>query len=713
MNWFLTTALFLSVTGADAAPKTPEPVDFDTQVAPILSKAGCNAAACHGSAAGRGGFKLSLFGGDPASDFEAIVRDREGRRLRYDHPEDSLLLAKPGGQLEHEGGFRIDPDGPHAAMLVRWIHEGAQRRKAYRLQEVRVEPQHYFASALPARFPLQVVATFVNQDGDAVERDVTDLAVYEPSDQAALAVDENGQVEVKRKGRSVLVIRFLSQVLTARVTAPLSKQTLVTTDDARKNWIDVPILESLRQLGLRPSPQADPQTLLRRVTLDLTGRLPTEDEARAFAADERPDRYGRSVERLLASEAFNDYWAFRLMMLLRVGGQSRDQVANQVYADWLREQVAERRPLNQLATELLTSSGDSHTNPPANFFRTAPGALKQAEFISESLMGVRLRCANCHNHPLDKWTQDDYHGLAAMLANIEAGQVVRVLKGRNVLHPKTNEPATPRIPGERNLNPDRDNRDAFAGWLTNADNPYFAKSIANRVWKAMMGRGLVEPVDDLRDTNPATHPELLETLQRRFVDHDYRLRPLLREIVNSAAYQRSTTATAENESDNRFYSHALTKPLPAEVHLDAICDVTGVEESYDGLPGDRAVQLANPTAASKSLDVLGRCGRDDSCEVAPGETAAGGLSTRLHLLNGKLLNAKITDANGTLRKMQAEGESTAAIVDAFYWKTLSRAPRKDEMAFWISAIGDGEQANARLEDFVWSLLSSNAFSTNH
>lgn len=362
------------------------------------------------------------------------------------------------------------------------------------------------------------------------------------------------------------------------------------------------------------------------------------------------------------------------------------------------------------------ATGDSHEIGPANFYRTVDGPREQAEFMSELFMGVRLRCANCHNHPLDKWTQDDYHGLTAIFAKIEDDQVVTVNPSAEVIHPATRDKAVPRIPGDRYLSKDViDGRDDLVEWLTNPNNPYFAKAIVNRLWKAMMGRGLVEPVDDFRSTNPATHPELLTSLTDDFVKHGYDMKQTLRRIVLSEVYARSSHALPQNKSDDRFYSHAVKKTLSPEVLADAISDVIGIPDSYGNEPlGTRAVSLFNPNTKSDSLDVLGRCSRETSCENS--DEAIDGLQRKLHLFNGDLLNARIGVQNSRLDKLISENKSPKEIVHEFYISALSRYPTDSDIAFWQQHIDFSKSASSQntiLEDLVWSLLTCNEFVTNH
>ncbi len=372
---------------------------------------------------------------------------------------------------------------------------------------------------------------------------------------------------------------------------------------------------------------------------------------------------------------------------------------------WLREQLAAGKPLGEMAAALITADGDTHQHGPANFYRAAPDARGQAEYFSEVLMGVRLRCANCHNHPLDRWTQDDYHGLAALFAPLERGRTVRFIGRGEVSHPATGEAAVPKLPGGEFLSREGDHRVALARWLTAKKNPYFARAMVNRLWQAMMGRGLVEPVDDFRATNPPTHPELLDRLAEDFIAHDYDLRHTLRRIATSAAYARSSQPLPANQPDDRFYSHAIRRPLSAEVLLDAIVDVTG---GADGQERTRSIALVGPTTKSPELDLLGRCDRESSCESGG---AGGGVTRQLALLNGELLNNKLKSPRGRIAQLLDGDKNNAAIVRQLYLLALSRPPTEKEAAHWRTQLdADSDDARRRqLEDFTWSLLNCDEF----
>jgi len=684
-------------------------VDFDTEVMPVLAKGGCNAAACHGAAAGRGGFKLSLFGGDPEADYDAVVRALEGRRINHRDPLESLLVKKPTGELDHEGGVRFDPDSRPATTLVNWIKAGARRQQLRKLVRIDAMPSRIVAQHTNEPSSLRIVASF----DDGTSRDVTNQVVYEPGDPAAVTVDDSGTVRVMRPGRHALVVRFLSHVATVEIIVPYSGDAIDRSRQAQNNWIDDELSSLWKLLGVEPARPADDATLLRRVFLDLTGRLPSPDEVTAYLDSQEEAKFEKLVDRLLASDEFNEFWAFRLAQLLRVRAPGKETVAARAFHSWLREQVEQRSPWNKVAAELLLAQGDSHEYGPANFYRLAAGAREQAEYVSETLMGVRLRCANCHNHPLDRWTQDDYHGLAAVFARVQRGRVVSVSSRGEVSNPRTGETAVPRIPGKRYLLESPDPRGEFADWLTTADNPYFAPATVNRLWKWLMGRGLVEPADDLRQTNPAVHPRLLDRLADDFTANGFDLRHTIRLIANSAAYQRGrNTATTTN---GQFFELALVKQLDAEVLADAIADVTGVPDRYGDLPiGTRAVALSDPATPSTTLDVLGRCERDTSCDTPA--AASGGLATKLHFINGEAINRKITSKGGRLNRLIQEGRSDRELIERFYVTALSRRPSGEEMSYWqtqLSGARDQDHRRQQLEDFLWALLSSQEFTTNH
>ncbi len=700
-----------------AASQSSDRVDFENDLIPIFTKFGCNSGACHGSAAGRGEFKLSLFGGNLQADYKAIVRQLAGRRINLMHPEESLVILKPTAQTNHGGGHVLDENGEGALLLRNWIQQGASYETLRRLERVEISPQKQVIANLESPIQLHADAHF----SDGTKRDVTRWTVFTPEDSSAIEIDASTAVaKLHRRGRHIIIARYLTEVVPIELIAPLNEVPIQNNKKSGETHtppnIDSEILKLLSTLRLPVSPTVDDATFLRRVTLDLTGRIPTPDAATRFLTDSNTDKRETLVDTLLQSNEFNEYWTLQLAKLLRIGARDRNTQGAFVYHQWLSLQIRDGIGYDQMARSVILAIGDSHEVGPANFYRTVNGPREQAEFMSELFMGARLRCANCHSHPLDKWTQDDYHGLAAIFAKIEGDQIVKVKPSGEVLHPATREKAVPRIPGNRFLPTDvADGRLELVDWLTSSDNPYFAKAIVNRLWKAMMGRGLVEPVDDFRSTNPATHPELLTTLADDFVAHGYDLRRTLKRIALSEAYARSSNALPQNKADDRFYSHALQKPLAPEVLADAISDVLGVPDIYGDEPeGTRAISLFNPNTESDALDILGRCSRKTSCETST--EATDGLQRKLHLFNGDLLNARIGVPDSRLDKLMSDGKSPMEIVNEFYLAALSRQPTDTEQQFWKQHIDVNTSANSQravLEDMVWSLLTCNEFVNNN
>ena len=701
---------------------TSDRVDFENDLIPIFTKFGCNTGACHGAAAGRGEFNLSLFGGNPQADYNAIVRQFAGRRVNLMHPEESLILLKPTAQTKHGGGQVLDEDGEGAELLRTWIQQGATYETLRPLERVEISPQKQVISDLENPIQLQANAHF----SDGTMEDVTRWTVFTPEDTSAVEIDPTIAVaKVRRRGRHIILARYLTEVVPIEFIVPLNEVPIQSTrakgethtSPESVDSIDAEIFKLLSTLRLPVSPTADDATFLRRVTLDLTGRLPAPDAITAFLTDSDTNKRETLVDALLDSDGFNEYWTLQLAKLLRIHSEGDDRQGALAYHQWLSDQIRDGVGYDQVARTVVMATGNTHEIGPANFYRTVDGPREQTEFMSELFMGARLRCANCHNHPLDKWTQDDYHGLAAIFAKIEgSGQVVKVKPTGEVIHPATRERAIPRIPGDRFLPADTpDGRTELVDWLTGVDNPYFPKAIVNRLWKAMMGRGLVEPVDDFRSTNPATHPELLTKLADDFVVHGYDLRWTLKRIALSEAYARSADTLPQNAADDRFYSHALQKPLEPEVLADAISDVLGVPDVYGNEPeGTRAVSLFDPNTESDALDILGRCGRETSCESSAGVT--GGLQRKLHLFNGDLLNARIGVPGSRLDRLVSIGKSPMEIVNEFYLAALSRHPTNTEKQFWkqhIDVNASASSQHAILEDMVWSLLTCNEFVTNH
>lgn len=703
MSW----AAWLCLVLLASAPE--KLVDFETEIIPVLTKSGCNAGACHGAAAGRGGFHLSLLGSDPAADFESIVHAWEGRRINLARPGASLLLLKPTGQLEHGGDAVLEEGSPEAERLLNWIQAGAPRGPRRQLTGFEVSPRRELCENLPARVTLKALACF---DGGPWE-DVTSLTLFSSPDPTAVQIGDDHQALVTRRGQHTVIARFLNQVVPVQLNVPLSDRVVDLSSEPRADFIDEQVLRVLSDLRVPVSPLAPEAVWVRRVSLDLTGLLPEVEQVDAFLADSSPNKRTRWVDKLLSSDAFADYWTHQFANLLRLHSLPNEKAGFEAYTAWLKREIAEGTGLDQLASKLLTADGDSHVIGPANFGRMVGDARSHAELVGQVFLGVRLGCANCHNHPLDKWTQDDYHGLAAVFAPLDRGRHVQFTRRGAVTNLRTNQPAIPRIPGERDLTVDGDHRPAVLEWVTSAEHNYFARATVNRLWRSMFGRGLIEPTDDLRETNPATHPELLELLTEDFVKNGYSIRRTLKRIALSQTYARSDTVVPGNELDDRFYSRAFRRPLAPEVIVDAIADVTGITHEFAGLDGLRAIELIDPLAAAPELDVLGRCNRAAGCDGAPSNVQS--LPAQLHLLNGDLINAKLANADGRLHRLIAAGRSDSEIVAEFYLRGLGRHPTDRELQGWIKrlAVDDPPERSRRLEDFLWSLLNSREFLENH
>jgi hypothetical protein len=695
------TALILATVVA-----LPDAVDFDTQVLPVLTRSGCNSGACHGAAAGRGGFRLSLYGGDPAFDFESIVHELEGRRVNMARPDRSLVLLKPSEALDHEGGLRLKPDSAGANLVTKWIQDGTIRQQNRKLINFDVSPKSKVVSTVGQEIQFRCRAEF----SDGTTEDVTQWTVLSAEDSSAVRIDkQTGSASVVRRGRHVVIARYLDRVIPVELIVPMSDDIVDLTSQPATGFIDEAIYRRLETLRIPVSPFADDWTFLRRVRLDLTGRLPAPNEIDGFMADTTTGKRNALVDRLLGSDEFNDYWTWRLATLFRIRPQAQNKSGAQAFHEWVRTQLKQHTPYDQMARALITAAGDRNEYGPANFFRFGESARDQAEIVSELFMGARLRCANCHNHPLDRWTQDDYHGLAAIFAKVDRSGIVKSSTTGEVTHPRTGEAAMERIPGDRFLQPVEDPRVELAEWLIADDNEYFAKAIVNRLWQATMGRGLVEPVDDLRSTNPATHPDLLKQLASDFVQNKFDLRHTLRLICTSRRYGRSARTNDGNRSDDRFYSHAIERPLEPEVLFDAVVQVTQVAAKFGDESGKRAVELFDSTVNSVSLDALGRCSREESCESSGGRVS--GISRNLHLMNGDFLNARLNSASGLVSRLVDREDKQ--VIDCVYRRAFGRIATAHELAFWRKQLSEDSKRREIIEDMLWSLLTSREFMTNH
>jgi hypothetical protein len=717
--------------------REPSPPSFRHHVEPILTRAGCNSGACHGALAGKGGFKLSLRGYDPDADHFTLTRQAQARRVDGQRPEQSLFLLKATRTLPHGGGTRFDTESDHYRLLRRWVEAGAPgpRSGDPTLERIEVYPR---AALLKPKDTLRVLVRAVYSDGAVA--DVTRLAKFLSSEEQVATVDEEGQITVAGPGEAGVAVLFGTRVATLTVTSPYPN-TVADTAFAKArtaNFIDELVLKKLRLLRLEPSPDCTDAEFVRRVYLDTCGILPTPDEAAAFLADKSPDKRAKLIDKLLERPEYVDYWAHKWSDLLLVSSRKLPSAAMWAFYRSVRRGVADNRPWDQFAREVLTASGGTLTSGGGNFFVLHKDVTDLVESTAVTFLGTSITCARCHNHPLEKWTQDQYWAQANLFGRVglkdgPRGEViVSPLPDGEVLHPRTGEPMPPTPLDGKPLPFDSptDRREYFADWLTSPDNPYFAKALVNRVWKNFLGRGLVEAEDDLRETNPPTNPELLDALAKDFIAHKYDVKHLIRTILNSAAYQRSSRPLPANAADDRFYSRYLVRRLPAEVILDAYADVTGVPTAFSQVnlgptggvanasypAGTRAMQLPDSLLVSPFLDAFGRAEREQTCSCEKSVDASVGQA--LHLNNGKTLNDKLRDPKSRLSKWLTDKASDADIVDRVFRLGLSRPPTDDEKKRFLAVLAEAgrEGAQARreaLEDVFWAVLTGKEFLFNH
>lgn len=714
------------------------PVSFANEVVPLLTRLGCNQGACHGAQHGKGGFRLSLLGFDPELDHETIARQAGSRRISPSRPERSLLLRKATASVSHGGGRRIAVGSPQYRLLVQWIVDGAPGPgpKEPRIVGLDVFPAER-AMSPGERQQLLVRARF----SDGAAYDVTDQALLQSLNEGVVEVTPDGRITARSPGATAVMARYMGLAAVARVSVPYPpaagvprpaehRTTAVPAvlSSAQPHFIDALVARQWERMRLSPSPLCTDAEFIRRASLDAIGTLPKPEEVRAFLASRDPNKRARLIDALLERPEYADYWSQKWGDLLRVSRSRLTEKGMWSFYNWLHEQLRTNRPVDRWTRELITAQGSTYTTGPANFYRVARTPPDLAETTSQVFLGVRLQCARCHHHPFERWSQDDYYSLAAYFARVglkgsqEFGifggeQIVRLNATGEVRHPKTNREVPPRPlvePAVRLLPraEDSDRRRALAEWLTSPENPFFARNIVNRYWAYLMGRGIVEPVDDLRVTNPPSNPELLDALARDFVARGYDLKALLRTIMTSRVYQLSATPTPANARDDRFYTRYPVKRLPAEVLLDAICDATGVPEKFSGLPkGTRAIQLPDAGVASSFLDTFGRPPREIACECE--RSAEPNIAQALTLMNGEVLNRKLGPDEGRIARLLARNVPTADAVTELYLATLSRYPRSTELRTALGLIGKAPNRKEGLEDLLWTLLNSREFLFNH
>lgn len=713
--------------------RTPFVWSFRNHVLPVLSKAGCNGGACHGAAAGKGGLKLTLRGYDPIADHKVLTRQAMGRRVVPGHPEESLMILKPTLALGHGGGERIKKKSADYLLLTEWIRSGAPGPKSDDpiLQKLEVFPN---IATLEPGDTQQILVRAWYTDGHC--EDVTRWVKFGTSDSSVATVTEDGMVKVEGNGEAAITVWFSSKVTFARVVSPFSASAPLPElrkGQAAASYIDKLIYKKLASLGIPPSPPSDDYTFIRRAYLDAAGILPTRAEVEAFVQDTSPNKRAKLIESLLSRPEFVDYWTYKWSDLFLVSSRKLSGRAMTAFYQWLRQSVAENKPWNQLARDMITATGSNLDNPAANYYVIHKEATDLTETTTQAFLGMSLMCARCHNHPLEKWTQHDYYQMANLFARIRLkrgdrdGEVLVLASDTGeVNHPRLGIPLPPRpLDGQEiPLEDTRDRRQFLADWLTSPENPYFAKAIINRVWRNFMGRGLVEAEDDLRLTNPPSNQELLDALAEDFVRNGYDIKRLIRLIMNSEAYQRSAAPTGINAKDDRYFSRYLPRRLPAEVLLDAMSQVTGVPTEFGGYPkGTRAMQLRDTTIASYFLSAFGRPERVQTCSCERQQET--NVTQALHLANGDTLNNKLRAKGGVIDQLVADEVEDEEILKELFLSALSREPTQSERekllpvlaATTPDPLGDPsaqvEARRAAIEDLFWAVLTDREFLFNH
>jgi hypothetical protein len=720
------------ITATDGSQKASVPVkvvrskeefawSFRNHVIPLMTKIGCNSGACHGALAGKGGLKLSLRGYDPTTDNFVLTRQALGRRVDKLEPSHSLMLQKPTMALSHGGGQKLEVGSADFQILADWIASGAPGPKPedVRIQRLELWPTE---AVLQPKDTLQVLVRAWYTDGHS--EDVTRWAKFNSSEDQVATVDSEGKVRVVNNGEAAITVWFSNQVASSRIVAPLANalDPRLFSTVPRHNFIDDLVLKKLEALHLPPSGPCTDVEFIRRAYLDAAGILPAPDEVQHFVADQVPDKRARLINALLERPEFVDYWAYKWSDLFLVSTRKLPAPAVWSFYQYLRSSVADNKPWDVLAREVLTARGNTQHNGAANYFVLHKDVTELNETTSVTFMGMSITCCRCHNHPLEKWTQDQYWGMANLFARVvlkngeRSGEAtVQDQPSGDIPHPRRGVPMPPAPLDATPLpaNSPLDRRHYFAEWLTAPDNPYFARALVNRVWRNFLGRGLVEAEDDLRQTNPATNEALLAALSKDFVSRKYDVKALIRTIMNSATYQRSSTPLSENVADDRFYSHYLVRRLSAEVILDAYSQVTGVPTPFPNYPaGTRALQLPDAQVASPFLDAFGRPERVQTCSCERQQDSSVGQA--LHLNNGQTLNDKLRDKHSRVEQWITEKVSDQEAVKRLYRLALCREPTSAEVDRFRTILVENKEVNRReaLEDLFWAVLSGREFLFN-
>jgi Protein of unknown function (DUF1549)/Protein of unknown function (DUF1553) len=717
----MTLKLLLAVSLAAGTLAAQDQVTFLRDVAPILNKVGCTQGTCHGAAKGKNGFKLSLRGYDPRFDYEALLYDLSGRRFNRADPGRSLMLLKPTMEVAHGGGLRFEKNSDYYKIIYKWIAEGVPFGDPAKdsVAEMQVKPKDIFMQKPGETASVKVAVKFA----DGQTRDVTREASVESNVPTVAPVDtKNASVTGERVGEATLMVRYQGKFSMIPVTVLNPTPGFAWKALPQYNFIDQKIDAKLEKLHIQPSPIADDATFLRRASLDLTGKIPAPAAIRAFVADTTPthEKRARMIDQLIASPAYVDHWTVKWGDLLQSNRKYLGEKGVYEFQDWIRQSIASNKPYDKWVHELLTARGSSYDSPAANYFRVTREAKPTMEKTTQVFLGVRMVCAQCHDHPFERWTQSQYYQMSAFFsalglrAGYEVGEEI-VFDQRTdyeMKHPKTGRVVKPVFMVSLN-NPapipdDQRRRDALADWVTSKDNPFFAKAIANRIWSYFFGRGIIDPVDDIRASNPPSNPALLDALTKDVIDHGFDLQHLMRTIANSRAYQTSFTPNEWNAKDRDNFSRAYPRRLTAEELMDAVSTAAGARPAFPGTPEDTdAQQIVDPHIGEEGfLDVFGRPVRETSCECERRSDFS--LPQALNLVNGATISDAVADPKGRVAKLVLSGKDDKAIVEELYLAALGRFPDAQESDRGVKYLAGGAKAS-RTQDLMWALLNSKGF----
>lgn len=701
-----------------AQAKTDRTSSFKLDIMPIFMKANCNTGSCHGAARGKDGFRLSLFGFDPDGDHYRITREQPGRRMNLAIPEDSLMLTKSVGSVPHTGGKRFDVDSVYYNETMRWLKAGAPKDvgEVPKVLSVELYPKSAVLDGKGTTQQLTVRAKY----SDGTDRDVTDLAFFMSNNDNSATVTQEGLVTAQARGESFLMARYETHTVGQHfITLPKGlKYTDPKTPEY--NFVDNLVYNKLNKLRIVPSGVCSDEEFLRRASLDICGTLPNVEEFSKFIADKDPKKRDKLVDELINRKEFVEVWVMKWAELLQI--RTTNQIAYKPmlrYYNWVQDKIARNVPMDQMVRELLGSNGGTFQNAATNYYQNERDTLKTSENVAQVFMGMRIQCAQCHNHPFDRWTMDDYYSFAAFFSQIGRKRAedpreliiynrgsgdVRHLVGNRVMTPKFLGGEVPDVKG-------KDRRVIMADWLASAKNPYFATNLSNIVWAHFFGKGIIDQVDDVRVSNPPVNKQLLDELGSRFTEYNYDFKRLVRDICTSRVYQHSTATNVTNASDGTNFSHAALRRLRAEVLLDSITRVTTTKNKFQGLPlGARAVQIANGNTSTYFLTTFGRAKRATvcSCEVVMEPN----LSQALHLLNGDTVNTKIAQG-GLVANRLKEGKTPQQIFEEIYIRCLTRRPTEKEIAGLNEVLVNEQNKQQVLEDIFWAVMNSREFVFNH